>query len=257
MKQRTLARCTLAGLALLLAGCAAKQPVPEGARAQGDDAGPAYFSQATATGSRYAHNWVDRPCFTVDLPGNDWVFQSATADFVLWRKGSHLLKLYLSDNREHAFAVSGMSGEDALRAFVGFELDFIKPKFEMQSSPPPSLRSNETGLWALWRWEGRKGRRAGVGKAQPSDQRHLIASLWLDPWVLSFDWATADLQTPDRDSPELLAAVRSLRFYPQCFSAMRGGETWTQPEGGGGQFGADRPAVQYPEGVEPIAPDSF
>jgi len=232
LKQRTLAPLTLAGL-ILLAGCGARNPVPSGARTQGHDVGPAYFTQATDAGYRYAHNWVDRPCFTIDLPGTTWVLQSATADYVLWHNGDYALKLYLTDNRESAYAVAGMKSEDVLRAFIGFELDFIRPKFEKQMSPAPSFRTNETGLWALWRWEGRMGRRAGVGKAQPADQRHMLASLWLDPWVLSFDWATSKLDKPDIDSPELVYAVRSLKFVPQCFSSMRSGETWSQPEGGG------------------------
>lgn len=226
MKQRTLAIGTIAlGLAAL-AGCSAGNPVPSGARTQGEDTGPAYFTQATATGYRYAHNWVGRPCFTIDLPGNAWVLQSATADYVLWHNGDYALKVYLTDNRQSAFAVSGMTPDDVLRAFIGFELDFIRPKFEKQSSPPPAMRTNETGLWALWRWEGRMGRRGGVGKARPADQRHLLASLWLDPWVLTFDWATSKLENPDVDSPELVAAVRSLHFVPECFAAMRSGETW-------------------------------
>jgi hypothetical protein len=235
LNQQTWLLGTLAGLALL-AGCSTS-PVPRGARGEGVDAAPAYFTQATSYGYRYAHNWVDRPCFVIDLPGANWVLQSATADYVLWHKGDYALKVYLTDNRDSAFAVSGMTGEDALRAFIGFELDFIRPKFEKQSSPSPSLRKNETGLWALWRWEGRMGRRAGVGKAQPADQRHMIASLWLDPWVLSFDWATSKMDLPDVDSPELLAAVRSLRFVPECFSQMRSGETWQQQHGGGAHFG--------------------
>jgi hypothetical protein len=239
LKQRPLATWILAG-ALLAAGCSAHGPVPPGARRQGDDLAPGYFTQATETGYRYAHNWVDRPCFTVDLPGEGWVLQSATADYVLWHKGDHALKIYLADNRQIAFAVARMTPEDALRAFIGYELDFIRPKFEKQSSPPPSLRTNETGLWALWRWEGRMGRRAGVGRPQPADQRHLLASLWLDPWVISFDWATSKLEMPDIDSPELVYAVRSLRFYPECFKVMRSGETWTEPEGGGAHLHAPR-----------------
>jgi hypothetical protein len=229
---------------MLVAGCSLTRSEQSGSRNQGEDAAPAYFTQATASGYRYAHNWVDRPCFTIDLPGNDWVLQSATADYVMWRKGAYALKVYLADNRVNAFAVAGMSSEDALRAYIGYEMDFIRPKFEKQSSPTPSLRTNETGLWALWRWEGRMGRRAGVGKPQPADQRHLLASLWLDPWVLTFDWATAKLDSPDVDSPELLAAVRSLTFYPQCFQSMRSGETWTAPEGGGAHLGASKPPVE-------------
>ncbi len=245
MKQRTLAFCTLAGL-ILVAGCSGTQPVPSGARGHGTDLAPGYFTEATEGGYRYAHNWVDRPCFTLDLPGPDWVLQSATADYVLWHKGDYALKVYLTDNRAIAFAVAGMSSEDALRAFIGYELDFIKPKFEKHTSPAPSMRTNETGLWALWRWEGRVGRRAGVGKPQPADQRHLLASLWLDPWVISFDWATAKLDAPDVDSPELVYAVRSLHFYPQCFKQMRSGETWTTPEGGGAHLGNERPPTVMP-----------
>jgi hypothetical protein len=242
LNQRILATCSLAGL-LLITGCAGRQPVPPGARYQGPDLAPGYFTQATETGYRYAHNWVDRPCFTIDLPGSDWVLQSATADYVLWHKGNHALKVYLADNRDLAFGVAGMDSEQALRAFLGYELDFIKPKFEKNSSPPPSLRTNETGLWALWRWEGRGGRRAGVGKPQPADQRHLLASLWLDPWVISFDWATSKMDSPDIDSPELVYAVRSLKFVPQCFQQMRSGETWSAPEGGGAHLGQEQPRV--------------
>ena len=241
LKQRTLPLWTLAGL-ILVAGCSGQQPGAPGSRIQGDDFGPAYFSQATDYGYRYAHNWVERPCFTIDLPGSDWVLQSATADYVLWHKGDYALKVYLSDNRVNAYAVGGMSPEEALRAFIGLELDFIKPKFGKHVSPPPSMRTNDTGLWALWRWEGRGGRRAGVGRPQPADQRHLLASLWLDPWVISFDWATAKLGSPDVDSPELLAAVRSLHFVPQCFQSMRSGETWSSAAGQQ-QLDATEPSV--------------
>lgn len=255
MKLRTLAPWTLAGLALL-AGCSAsRNGVDTTSRSQGPDAAPAYFTEATDYGYRYAHNWVDRPCFTIDLPGQDWVLQSATADYVTWRKGDYFLKLYLVDNRASAFAVSGMTPEDALRAYVGYELDYIRPKFEKQSSPPPSIRQNETGVWALWRWEGRMGHRAGVGKPQPADQRHLLASLWVDPWVISFDWSTAKLDQPDRDSPELLAAVRSLHFAPQCFQQMRTGETWNQPNGVSGVGGAGSNGLA-PAGTDAGDPES-
>ncbi len=244
MKQRTLVRCALVGTLFcgVLVGCSASTT---GLRSQGSDAGPAYFTQSTAEGYRYAHNWVDRPCFTIDLPGHDWVLQSATADYVMWKQGAYALKLYLTDNRKEEFAVSGMNAEDALRAFIGFELDYIKPKFENDFSPAPTMRRNGNGLWALWKWEGHKGKRAGVGKAQPSDQKHLLASLWLDPWVLSFDWATPKMDGPDNGSPELRAALESIVFHPQCFSSMRSGETWTQTDGGGAQLGPRaRPIVK-------------
>jgi len=241
LKHGTLAHWAVVGTLCVLAGCAANAT---GQRSQGPESGPAYFTQNTAAGYRYAHNWVDRPCFTIDLPGHEWVLQSATADYVMWRQGIHALKLYLTDNRKEQFAVSGMNGDDALRAFIGFELDYIKPKFENDFSPAPTLRRNGTGLWALWKWEGHKGKRAGVGKAQPSDQKHLLGSLWLDPWVLTFDWATPKLDEPD-GGPELRAVLESLMFHPQCFASMRSGETWSEPDGGGAQLAPRaRPVVK-------------
>ncbi|HYC54336.1 MAG TPA: hypothetical protein VEL28_05295 [Candidatus Binatia bacterium] len=229
MKQRTLARWGLAGL-LVVAGCSASQD-PElipGSRRSGTSDAPAYFSQSTDYGYRYAHNWVNRPCFTIDLPGHNWVLQSATPDFVMWNRGDHTLKVYLTDNRVSAFAVGGMDAEQALRAFIGFELDYIKPKFDRDFSPPPMINVASQGMYALWQWEGRGGRRAGVGRAQPADQRHTIISLWIDPFVLSFDWATANIAKPDT-SIEVQEILESLDFYPECFASMRSGETWVAP----------------------------
>ena len=71
-------------------------------------------------------------------------------------------------------------------------------------------------------------RRAGVGKAIPADQKHRIASLWIDPWVLSFDFATTNLDTPDGETPDMKAVYRSLAFHNECFESMRSGETWGQ-----------------------------
>ena len=217
-----------------------------GSRLSSADAAPAYFSQSTDYGYRYAHNWVSRPCFTIDLPGHNWVLQSATPDYVMWSRGDHTLKIYLTDNRTSAFAVAGMDPEQALRAFIGFELDYIKPKFDHHYSPPPIINLSANGLYALWQWEGRRGRRAGVGRAQPADQRHTLISLWIDPFVLSFDWATANVAKPDT-SIEIQEILETLSFHPQCFEAMRSGETWVAPP-------ADEPVMAppdpYPTGAE-------
>ena len=191
-----------------------------------DQAGPAYFTQSTRTGSRYAHNWVRRPCFSLELSDRDWILQSATANYVLWRRGADVLKVYLADNREIGYAVSGMDPEGALRAFVGYELDFVRPKFEESRATPDEMDSNDHGIWAHWSWEGRSGRRAGVGKAKPADQLHHVSSLWLDPWVLSFDWATRDMTAPFARDGEMAEVLRSLAFHPECFEEMRTGETW-------------------------------
>ncbi len=230
----------LAGVLFLIAACAgcsassvSQHPGRAAADGGPDQEGPAYFSQATATGVRYAHNWVGRPCFTLEIPGGAWVLQSATSDFVLWRRGPEVLKAYLADNREDGFAVSGMNPEGILRAFVGYELDYVRPKFEISRSAPPQIDINEQGVWAHWRWEGRSGLRAGVGKAKPADQKHLISSLWIDPWVLSFDWATSQVDYPYERSAEMAGVLRSLDFHPECFAEMRTGETWPTAEPAG------------------------
>ncbi|MFT4571716.1 MAG: hypothetical protein ACI8TX_001034 [Hyphomicrobiaceae bacterium] len=208
-------------------GCSAMQDqVPPGARTEDSGEGPAFFTQATDEGIRYAHNWVERPCFTVDLPGHNWQLQETTADYVLYRRGINVLKIYLTDNRNVNFAVSGMKGDGVLRAFVGAELDYVAPKFAHHYAAPPRMKVNEQGSWALWRWEGRDGKRAGVGKAQAADQKHMVASLWIDPWVLSFDFATTDLEATTEPTGDIREILESLLFHPKCFRSMRSGETW-------------------------------
>ncbi len=227
---RTTFCVTALALGVLASGCGATigAKMPPGARTEDSGEGPAFFTQATPTGIRYAHNWVGRPCFIFDLPGNDWQLQETTADYVLYRRGSNVLKVYLTDNRLVDFAVAGMGTEGALRAFVGAELDFVRPKFTNYYSTPPRLKTNEHGTWALWRWEGREGKRAGVGKAQPSDQKHMVASLWVDPWVLSFDFATTDVEATTEPTGDIRQILESLTFHPRCFRSMRQGETWNE-----------------------------
>lgn len=218
-------------LSMALAGCSLGpiiQKAPPGARTQDSAPGPAFFTQTTDSGMRYAHNWVERPCFTIDLPGYDWQLKETTSDFIVFVRGDLKLKLYLADNRVIDFAVAGMRTEGALRAFVASELDFARPKFRTFNATPPRMKENAQGVWALWRWEGRDGLRAGVGKGTPTDQSHRIASLWVDPWVLNFDFAEDVSPTPSTAADQIPEILESLTFHPACFQRMDAGETWSE-----------------------------
>jgi hypothetical protein len=48
-------------------------------------------------------------------------------------------------------------------------------------------------------------------------------SLWLDPWVMSFDWATTDPNGPKEPTLEMIMTLESLTFYPECFRARKDG----------------------------------
>jgi hypothetical protein len=204
---------------LAVAGCSAQQSQPAGPP-------PDNFTQVMGHGIRYAHNYEGHPCFTIDLPGNDWTMTSASSERVLWKRGkTDVLNLYLTDNRRAAFAVAGMTEEEALRAFIGSELAYVKPRFEYQSVRPPRFARDPNGLWSQWSWKGQGGIQARDG-SKPSDQQHVIASLWLDPWVLSFDFASRELTAHMGPTPEMIDILESLTFYPQCFATMRPGETY-------------------------------
>ncbi len=210
------------GLSLLLTSCVTAQPGRPGPPPPPPD----YFTQITPSGTLYAHNWPGRPCFTVDIIGEDWVLKETAADRVLWRRGDNVLNIYLTDNREAGFAVAGMNDEQALLAFIGSELEYVKPRFEYQRVRQPRTARDRNGLWSQWSWKGQGGKLARPGQKKPLDQQHVIASLWLDPWVLSFDWARTELTDNLGPSPEMIDILESVQFYPQCFSGMRPGETW-------------------------------
>jgi len=190
------------------------------------DEAPAYFTQVAGTGIRYGHNWEERPCFTIQLEGTSWKLEEATADRVVWSLGQNHLAVYLADNRSARFAVAGMDGTAALQSFMGYELDFVKPRFDLQRTYPPKLAQDNNGVWMQWGWEGMGGKRMSSSVDKPSDQRHAIASLWIDPWVLSLDWATTDMSQTLGATPEMISVIESLQFYPECFAAMDPGETW-------------------------------
>jgi hypothetical protein len=186
---------------------------------------PAYFSELTTEGIRYSHNWEARPCFSIQVPGTDWHLTKAEADRITWRRGSETLHVYFTDNREARYAVSGMSPEQALRAFVAYEVEYIRPRFDVQVIDPPRIAVDDNGTWSQWSWEGYGGRKHGSTVLLPADQRHVVSSLWLDPWVLSFDWASTDLEVEGGPRPEMISVIESLQFTPACFEAMRAGET--------------------------------
>ena len=207
---------TVAGLPACSAGLFGEKPVA-----------PAYFTEITPSNSlRYGHNWRERPCFTLELPGTDWQLDKASPDRVVWKRNKEILALYLTDNRHHRFAVSGMNPEQVLRAFIAYELEYLKPRFEVQRLPEPRFASDNNGRWGQWRWEGYGGLKSSNRSSVPSDQHHVVASLWLDPWVLSLDWGSTDTELEPGPRPELVDVVESLAFKPGCFGAMRRGETW-------------------------------
>jgi len=204
---------------VLLAGCS------QTFQKASDDA-PAYFTQIVPGGIRYVHNWAERPCFSLQLAGSSWTLDESTGDHVRWHRGRQVLHLYLTNNGTASFAVSGMSQEQALRAFVGYELDYVRPMFDFLVNHPPKIAEDANGVWAQWGWEGHGGKRTGARVEAPADQRHVINSLWVDPWVLSLDWATTDLGNPPGATNEMIDVLESLRFHPDCFGAMKPGETW-------------------------------
>jgi hypothetical protein len=221
---------TLLVVALSVSGCAAA--IAKVANKQAD--APSFFTEVTATGVRYAHNWPERPCFTIDLAGTSWKFVDSTADNVPWERGTEVLRVYLTDNRTARFAVADMDIEEVLRAFMAYELEYVQPWFEFQVSHSPRMAEDYNGIWMQWGWEGHAGKRRAARVDQPADQRHVIQSLWVDPWVLSLDWATTDLAGEPGTTPANIDTLESVTFYPDCFKRLEPGSTWRQQAGSGG-----------------------
>jgi len=201
--------------ALGSAGCAA---MGEGLFSKED--APSYFTQVTATGYLYAHNWPDRPCFTVELPGQGWRFLESTPDNAQWMRDTEVLRIYLTDNRDARFAVSDMNEEDVLRTFVAYEIEYVQPWFDFHITATPLMAEDFNGVWMQWGWEGHGGKRRAARVDEPADQRHVVHSLWLDPWVLSLDWATTDLTVEGGATPVKINTLESITFQTECFSAM-------------------------------------
>ncbi len=224
-----LARLALLVMALHLSGCAAIAKI----RSKDSDA-PSFFTQVTPSGIRYAHNWPERPCFTIDLAGTAWKFGESSPDNVQWTRGSEVLRVYLTDNRDARFAVADMDIEEVLRAFMAFELEYVQPWFEFQVSHSPRLAQDYNGIWMQWGWEGHDGKRRAARVDQPADQRHIIQSLWIDPWVLSLDWATTDLAEEPGTTPAKIDTLESVTFHPDCFQRLDPGSTWNEQADAGG-----------------------
>jgi len=197
-----------------------------------DDA-PSYFTQITPTGYKYAHNWPDRPCFTIELPGQGWKFLESTPDNVQWMRGQEVLRMYLTDNTNARFAVADMDAEEVLRSFMAYEIEYVQPWFEFHITAPPRSAEDFNGTWVQWGWEGHGGKRRAARVDEPADQRHVVHSLWVDPWVLSLDWATTDLALEAGATPVKIATLESLTFQSDCFSALRPGETARSPSSQG------------------------
>jgi len=194
---------------------------------------PSFFTEVTTSGLRYAHNYPDRPCFTVDLPGSAWVFVDSTPDNVQWTRGEQVFRIYLTDNRDHRFAVADMDVEQILRTFMAYEMEWVQPWFDFQISHPPKIAEDYNGVWMQWGWEGHGGKRRPSRVDEPADQRHVIQSLWIDPWVLSLDWATTDLTEEPHATPMKIDTLESMTFYPDCFQALSAGATWHDTDGDG------------------------
>jgi hypothetical protein len=63
----------------------------------------------------------------------------------------------------------------------------------MQRTYPPKLAQDEKGVWMQWGWEGMGGKRMSTAVDKPADPAPRDREPWVDPWVLSLDWATTDL----------------------------------------------------------------
>ena len=200
-------------LPLVLVGCSQTE---QRLRAEA----PAYINRVTEDGYSYSHNWEGSPCFTANLQGSDWVFEESLAERVRWSRGDIVLSIYFSDNRTQRFAAAGMGSEDILRAFLAYELEYIRPNFDFQLTKPPKFASVEDSLWMQWGGTGTGGKRQRTEPQAPADQRHVIISLWIDPFVMSFDWASADLKALEGPTLEMIETLENLEFHPECFSAM-------------------------------------
>ena len=196
-------------LAVLAAsGCAQLRPQEEA---------PAYFTQVTDKGWLYAHNWAGAPCFTMELLGETWRLALSTPEKVDWARGDEFLSIIFTDNRKIGFAVAEMTPEDILRAFLGYEAEHTRPLFDYAVMRQPRFTTEYDGTWMAWGWEGRGGKRRGVKSQVPADQSHVIMSLWLDPYVMSFDWGSKSAMAPREPTLEMIMVLESLEFRPECF----------------------------------------
>jgi len=191
-----------------VSGCARLRPPAEA---------PAYFTQVTDKGWLYAHNWANVPCFTIELLGETWRLGKSDPEKISWIRGDEYLTIALSDNRKLGYAVADMLPEDALRAYLGYEAEHIRPLFDYQVIHQPKFTTEYDGTWMGWAWEGTGGKRRGVKANVPANQKHVIMSLWQDPYVISFDWASRSVTASTQPTLEMIMMLETLEFHPECF----------------------------------------
>ncbi len=206
-------RCVFAVLIALLAACSTGPTA--GPTATSED--ELYSTTQLANSVLYHHRWPGFPCYTIKLGGNDWEFIDSTAARARWRKADAVLSVYFTDNRISHFTTVLAPGDRVLRDFLGYELSYVRPNFSLHTSQPPRFARDANGEWMQWAWQGLGGRTEEAAVA-PADQRHVIANLWLEPWVLTFDWASERLYTIDGPTPGMIDVLDSLEFDPICRS---------------------------------------
>ena len=191
-----------------------------------DQKAPVFVAEFLDNGYHYIHNYPTRPCYSVDVYGDGWDLWDSNADRVQWKKGDLALSIYFSDNRRAAYAVQGMNPERVLRSFLAYELEYVRPRFEYYIPHAPSFSNEGDGTWMSWGWEARGGRRVGVRNITPTDQRHTIMTLWADPYALSFDFATSNMERDMSPDSQMYSVIGSLRFHPTCFRELEPGSTY-------------------------------
>lgn len=204
---------TAVGAAVL--ACAVKpEPIPE-RPALASPTAETFSITALSNATLYHHRYRGVPCYSVRLPGQGWELVQAESDRVLWSKGPRTLSVYFTDNRRARFSPGGGEGDRVLRDYLGYELSYVRPSFAFHSSDPPKFATDANGQWMQWAWQGLGGV-AGEGVQAPADQRHVVANLWLEPWMLSFDWATDKLYAMRGPTPAMIDVLDSLEFDPTC-----------------------------------------
>jgi len=178
---------------------------------------PAYYTQVTDKGWLYAHNWAGTPCFTIELLGETWRLAKSDPEKITWIRGDEVLSIMLEDNRKLRFAVAKMLPEDTLRAYLGYQAEIIQPLFDYQVIHPPKFTAEYDGTWMGWGWEGKGGKRRGVRAGIPADQKHVVMSLWQDPYVISFDWGGKGATQATEPTLEMVMMLETLEFHPECF----------------------------------------
>jgi hypothetical protein len=123
--------------------------------------------------------------------------------------------MYFTDNRIVQFSHVATPGETVLRGFLGYELSHVRPSFAFPDTEAPKFARDNNGEWMQWGWQGLGGLER-QGYEAPSDQRHVLANLWVEPWVMSFDWATERIYTMGGPTPEMIDILDSLEFDPTC-----------------------------------------